>query len=159
MTVVFPGGSNASGGQQTDAEEAAQVLEHFVEGTARTNGDLFASSGPVSSKVAPDFPNMHWCDVNDPRKQGEALALIQEVVDAMPELDIIRLLFEVFVIRCQGPLRNVIHTQSFMRRAEEFCSCLFMDSREARATALHSTVSIDTLACFLMAVRMPIYSA
>ena len=146
--------SNASQNQETEAEEAAQLLEHFVDGTSRTNAYPSAVRGPTLSFVAPDYPNMYWLNINDPRKHCEMLALIREIVDAMPELDMIHLLHQVFVARCQGPLGNVIHTPTFLKQAEMFCGCLSLASPEAQVMALSNTISMDTLACHLLAVRM-----
>ena len=148
--------SNTSPTQKLEAEEAAQVLEQFVDGRSLTPS---ASLQATSSFVVPDFPNKYWFTTNNPRRQDEKLALIREIVDAMPELAIIRLLHEVFVTRCQGPVGNVVHTPTFMTQAELFCGCLDLTSPEAVAMALSSTVSMDTLACHLLAVRMPLYRA
>ena len=66
--------SNASQNQETDAEEAAQLLERFVDGTSRTNAYPSAVRGPTLSFVAPDYPNMYLLNINDPRKHCEMLA-------------------------------------------------------------------------------------
>ena len=147
--------SNASSNQETEAEEAVQALEHFVDGTSRTNGPSSTVVDPTSSVVAPDYPNMYWSNTNDAQRQNERLVLIREIVDAMPELDMIHLLYEVFVTRCQGPLGNIVHTPTFLKQVENFCACLGLASPEAQALALSSTVSMDTLACYLLAVRIP----
>jgi hypothetical protein len=147
--------SNVSQNHETEAEETAQVLEHFVNRTSHTNAYPSAVFEPTLSFVAPDYPNMYWVTTNDPQRQGEKLALIREIVDAVPELDMIFLLYEVFVTRCQGPLGNVVHTPTFMKQAEKFCGCLGLASPEAQVMALSSTISMDTLACHLLAVRMP----
>ena len=97
---------------------------------------------------------MLWL-TNDPQRQGEKFVLLRDIVDAMPELDMIRLLYEVFVTRCQGPLGNVVHTPTFMKQAENFWGCLGLASPEAQVMALSSTISMDTLSCYLLAVRMP----
>lgn len=146
-----------SNNQETEAEETAKVLEHFVDGTSRTNAYPPAVLEPTLSLVAPDYPNMYWLTTNDLQRQGESLALIREILDAMPELDMIRLLHEVFVTRCQALLGNVVHTPTFMKQAEIFCGCLGLASPEAQLMALSSTISMDTLACHLLAVRMPPY--
>ena len=82
------------------------------------------------------------------------LALIREIVDAMPELDMIHLLYEVFVTRCQGPLGNVVHTPTLLKQAESFCGCLSLASPEAQVMAMSNIIPMDTLACHLLAVRM-----
>ena len=102
---------------------------------------------------------MHWISTNDSQRQGEKLALIQEIIDAMPEPDIIRLLYDIFVTRCQGPLANVVHTPTFKSQAGKLCDCLNLASPEAQAMALSSTMSMDILACHLLAVRMSVYHA
>ena len=145
---------NALQGQEREVDEAAQILEHFIDGTSRTNAYLSTVLQPTLSFVAPDFPNTYWVIINDPNKQGEKLKLIREVVDAMPELDMIHLLYEVFVTRCQGPLGNIVHTPTFMKQAEGFCDCLCLASAEAQATAICNTVSMETIACNLLAVRI-----
>ncbi|MCJ1475045.1 hypothetical protein MMC13_003705 [Lambiella insularis] len=144
--------TNASQNRETEAEDAAQVLEHFVDGTSRINAYPSAVREPTLSSVAPDYPNMYWSTTNDPQRQGEKLALVREIVDAMPELDMIHLLYGIFVTRCQGPLGNVIHTPTFMKQAEKFCGCLGLASLEAQVMALSSTVSMDTLGCHLLAL-------
>ena len=146
--------SNPSRNLETEAEDAAQVLEHFVHGTSRTNAYPSAVLEPTVSFLAPDFPNMYWLTTNDPQRQGEKLVLIRDIVDAMPELDVIYLLYEVFVTRCQGPLGNVVHTPTFMEQAENFWGCLGLASPEAQVMALSRTISMDTLSCYLLAVRM-----
>lgn len=156
MTYVYVI-SNASQNQETEAEEAAQLLEHFVEGTSCTDAYPSAVFEPTLSFVAPDYPNMYWLTTNDLQRQGEKMALIREIVNAMPELDMIHVLYEVFVTRCQGPLGNVVHTPTFMKQAEEFYGCLGLASRKAQVMALSSTISMNTLACHLLAVRMALY--
>ena len=155
LTYIL-GISIASRNQETEAEEAAQILDHFVDGiTSPTNAYTSAVLEPISYCVAPDYPNMYWSSTNDSQRQDEELALVREIVDAMPEVHLIRLLYEVFVTRCQGPLGNVVHTPTFMKQAEKFCGCLGLASPEAQVMALSSTISMDTLACHLLAVRMP----
>lgn len=146
--------SNESYSRETQVEEAAQMLEHLVDGTFHTDAYL---SEITSSFVAPDYLNMYWSNTDDPQRQGEKFALIRDIVDAVPEPDVICLLFEIFVTRCQGPLGNVVHTPTFMKQAEKFCACFSVASREAQVMALFGTMSIDALACHLLAVRMPPY--
>lgn len=126
-------------------------MEHFVEGIPRPNAHLPAFFGPTPSSVAPDFPNRYWSS-NDPNRHGEKIALIREIVDAMPELEVIHLLFEVFVTRCQGPLGNVVHTPTFTKQAEQFGNCLSLASPDSRVLAISSTVTMETLGCYLLAV-------
>ena len=140
--------------QELEAEETAKVLEHFVDGTSLTSADQSALSF-----VTPDYPNMYWLDTKNPQRQGEKLALIREIVDAMPEVAILHLLYEVFVTRCQGPLGNIVHTSTFMKQVDTFCRCLALTSPEERVMAFHTTVSMDQLARHLLAVRMSLYRA
>ncbi|RHZ52824.1 putative C6 transcription factor [Aspergillus thermomutatus] len=140
-----------NGDGEVEAEETAQLLEHFVEGVPRPNAYLPAVSGPTPSSVAPDFPNRYWSS-NDPKRHGDKLALIREIVDAMPELEMIHVLFEVFVTRCQGPLGNVVHTPTFMKQAEQFRNCLSLASPDSRVLAISSTISMETLGCYLLAL-------
>lgn len=143
---------SSSPNQETEAEEAVQAFEHFVDGTPRTNAYPSAVLKPTLSFVAPDYPNMYWLNTNDPQRQGEKFALIREIVDAMPELGMVNLLYEVFVTRCVGPLGNVVHTPTFMKQAEDLCGCLGLASPESQVMALSSTISMDTLACHLLAL-------
>ena len=145
--------------EEMEAEEAAQVLEHFVDGACRTNAYQSSPLGPTLSFVAPDYPNMYWSSTNDPQSQDERLALIREIVDALPEREMINHLYEVFVTRCQGPLGNVVHTPTFLEQAEVFHGCLTFASPEGQVMALSCAVSMDTLACHLLAVRMPLQRA
>lgn len=135
------------------------MFEHFVDGTSRTNAYPSAVLESTVSFVASDYPNTYWTAINDPQRQGERLVLIREIVNAMPELDIIELLYEVFITRCQGPLGNVVHTPTFMEQAEFFCGCLGLASPEAQVMALFDTFSMSTLACHVLAVRMPLHHA
>lgn len=151
--------SNASQNQESQAEEAAQVLERFVDGTSHTNADPSDVHEPTSSLVGPGYPNMYWLGINNSLRQDEKFVLLQEIISAMPELDMVRHLYEVFVTRCQGPIGNVVHTPTFMKQAEKLCECFDFASQEAQAIALSSTISMDTLACHLLAVRMPRYRA
>ena len=152
--------SNALQNQEAEAEETAKVLERFVDGTSLTNAYPSAVLKPtLSFVVTPDYPNMYWLDTKDPQRQGEILALVREIVDNMPEVAIIHLLYEVFVTRCQGPLGNIVHTPTFMKQVDRFCRCLALTSLEARVMAMYTTISMDQLARHLLAVRMPLYRA
>lgn len=97
---------------------------------------------------------MYWLATNSPQRHSERTAVLRGIVDAVPELDMIRHLNEVFVTRCQGPLGNVVHRPKFLEQAEVFCGCLGLASPESRVVALSSTFSMDALACHLLAVRM-----
>ena len=146
--------SNTSQTPGSEAEEAVQALERFVDSTPRTNGYPSTILESKVSFVAPDYPNMYWSSSDNAERQGEKIALIQSIVDALPELDVIRLLHEVFVTRCQGPLGNIVHTPTFLKQAEKFCGCLGLTPKEAKVIALSNTISMDILACQLLAVRM-----
>ena len=97
---------------------------------------------------------MYWLSTDDLQRQSEKLTLLREIVDAIPKPSMINHLYEVFVIRCQGPLGNVVHTQTFLEQAEVFCGCLSIASPEGQVMALSSAIPMDTLACLLLAVRM-----
>ena len=130
-----------------------------MNGTSLTNAYPAAVLKPTSSFVAPDYPNMYWSTANNPQRQDGKLALIREVVDNMPNLAMIHLLYGVFITRCQGPLGNVVHTSEFMKQVEKLCSCLDHASPEVQVMSLSRTISMDTLACHLLAVRMPLFCA
>ena len=135
-----------------------EILDHVVDGTeSRTNACSSTVLEPTLCSVALDYPNVYWLSTNGSQIQDEKLALIQEIVDAMPEVELIPILYEVFVTRCQGPLGNVVHTPTFMNQADEFCACLGLVSPEARVMSLSSKFAMDILACHLLAVSMPLY--
>ncbi|KAI2791843.1 hypothetical protein POX_c04722 [Penicillium oxalicum] len=141
----------SNGEDEAEAEETIQLLEHFVAGTPHPNVPVPGLVGPAPSSVAPDFPNRYWLS-NDPRRHGEKLALIQEIVDAMPELETVYALFEVFVTRCQGPLGNVVHTPTFSKQAEQLGKCLSLASPDSRVLAISGTVTMEALGCYLLAL-------
>lgn len=140
-----------NGDGEAEAEETAQLLEHFVEGVPRPNAYRPAVLGPTPSSVAPDFPNPYWSS-NDPKRHGEKLALIREIVDAMPTVEIIDALLEVFITRCQGPLGNVVHTPTFLKQAQHISNCLKLASLDSRVLAVSSTVPMEKLGGYLLAV-------
>ena len=102
--------------------------------------------------MAPDYPNTYWISTNDSRRQGEKFALIREILDAMPRLDMMRQLHGIFVTRCHGPLGNTVHTPTFMRQAEALYNCLSLASLEAGAITIANTFPMDTLAYHLLAL-------
>ncbi|KAJ5373145.1 hypothetical protein N7517_005151 [Penicillium concentricum] len=124
--------------EEPEIEETAQILEHFVD----------INPLPESAGVAPDTPNQYW-ETQDPQRHDQKLALIRDVVQSLPEWDIIQLLYEVFVTRCQGPLGNVVHTPSFMKQADQLRHCLNTASPDAE---IASTISMDSLAGLLLAL-------
>ena len=140
-------------------EEAAQVLEQFVNGTSHIHAYPSTVLEPATSLVAPDYPIAYRSTTNNPQRHYEKLTLIREVVDSIPELDVIHALHEVFTTRCQGPLGNIVHTPTFMRQAKEFCGCLSLDSAEAQVLALSNAIPMDTLAIHLLAVRILLHHA
>ncbi|KAJ5211870.1 uncharacterized protein N7498_003516 [Penicillium cinerascens] len=127
---------------EPEVEETARILEHFVDGNP--------PPAPDPAAVASDFPNRYWVTM-DPRRHEQKLALIREVVEALPEWDVMNLLYEIFVTRCQGPLGNVVHTPTFMQQAEQFRHCLRL---EAPDTAIASTMTMDSLAGLLLALLL-----
>ncbi|KGO41440.1 hypothetical protein PEX1_011520 [Penicillium expansum] len=129
----------AKEGKEPEIEETAQILEHFVD---------VIPLPTESAGVAPDIPNRYWV-TQDPQRNAQKLALIRDVVHALPEWDVIQLLYEVFVTRCQGSLGNVVHTPSFMKQADQLHHCLSMDSPDV---AIASTLSMDSLAVLLLAL-------
>ena len=147
--------SNAILSQHVEAEEAIHLLEHFADETSR--GDAYPSGvlEPTAASVGLDYPNVYWSAHESSQRHNDKTAVIRGIVDAVPELDMIRHLNEVFVTRCQGPLGNVVHESTFLEQAEVFCGCLGLASPELRVVALSSTFSMDALACHLLAVRIP----
>jgi hypothetical protein len=124
-------------------------LEYFVDGTSDANSDPSAAFESLS--VGPDYVNRYWVN-NDPKRQGERLSLIREVVDAMPDLEVMPALYEVFTIRCAGCLCNVVHTPTFLKQTEQFRRCLSLASPEARVMAIANTIPMDTLGFYLLAL-------
>lgn len=133
-----------------------QLLDQFVDGPNRTKANSSTAINLSSPFVAPDYPNTFWAAPYNPQREVEKFALIREVVDALPGLEIIRLLNDVFVTRCQGPLGNVIHTPTSLEQAELFYSCLDFSSPDGHVIALYHKIPMDTLACHLLAVRIPV---
>lgn len=138
-------------------EETVQILEHFVRGNSHANAYSSAVFESALPFVAPDHHNTYWDSLNDPQRQDEKFILILAIIDAMPELGVIRLLYEVFLTRCQGPLGNVVHTPTFMKQAEKLCDCLDIGSPEAQAMAVFSALPIPILACHLLSVSQPVH--
>ena len=139
-----------------DAENLAQSFENFADGILHADDYSSAHPKPVSSIVLPDCPNQRWETKSKPQIQNEKSVLIKEIVDALPEFNVIQLLYETFTTRCQAATGNIIHTPSFMKKAESLHDCSGLTSREVRATTLASAFSMDELACCLLAVRMPV---
>ncbi|OQE42208.1 hypothetical protein PENCOP_c004G00338 [Penicillium coprophilum] len=124
--------------EEPEIEQTAHILEQFVHIIP-----LLESAG-----VAPDIPNPYW-KAGDPQRNEQKLALIRDVVQALPEWDLVQALHEVFVTRCQGPLGNVVHTPSFKKQANQLHHCLEMNYPDA---AIASTLSMDSLAVLLLAL-------
>lgn len=126
---------------EPDVEEAAQILEHFVDEIPL----------PVrSAGVAPDMPNRYW-ETQDPQRDDKKRALVRDIIKALPEWDVIQTLYEVFVTRCQGPLGNVTHVPSFLNQVDQLGHCLKMTSPEVSVAIM---LSMDSLACLLLAVPL-----
>ncbi|PYI09737.1 hypothetical protein BO78DRAFT_336754 [Aspergillus sclerotiicarbonarius CBS 121057] len=125
--------------KDSEAEETVQILENYV-------GDAPLEQAPCMA--APDYPNLYW---SHPQRQVDQLALLREIIDSIPEIDLIHLLHEVLLTRCRGPLGNVVHAPTFSRHAETFCDCLRLPLAEERAMALLK-ISMETIACHLMAL-------
>lgn len=141
----------SNGDGEAEAEEAAQLLEQFVQGDPRPDTYLSALRGQVPPSVGPDFANPYWLS-NDPKRHGEKLSLIREIVDAMPDKEMINHLYEVFLTRCQGPLMNVVHTPTFTKQAEQFSNCLSLGSVDSQVLAIANTATMESLGCYLLAV-------
>lgn len=127
--------------KESESEETARLLEHFAYGTN--------ANGP--SCVAPDYSNAYWLNAGFQR-HNEKLALLREITDSVPDVDVIHALSQVFVTRCQAPLGNIVHTPSFMKQIERFCDCLGLELPESRAMSLLTIFSMDALASFLLSV-------
>ena len=137
---------------QSIMEDTTRVIESLADETALKDAHHSLDNEDEDPMMAPDNINSYWSVA----RQNEQFALIREVVDAMPKPDMIRHLYEVFTTRCQGPLFNVVHTPTFLEQAEELCSCLSCgNDHEQQITILYDRISMDTLACQLLAVRVP----
>ncbi|KAL8835901.1 MAG: hypothetical protein Q9170_003128 [Blastenia crenularia] len=144
-------GNDKAKPHETEAEEAAQALESFVDGTSRTDAHCSLIE-PTLPSVAPDYSNVYWATSHQCPRLGEKCNLIREIVDAMVEPEVIRQLYDVFVTRCSSPLGNVVHTPTFLKQAEQLYSCLTLASPEAQVIALTNTFPMDVLACHLLAL-------
>ena len=102
--------------------------------------------------MTPDTQNKYWLSANNPQKQKERSALIRDIVQYVPEPDVIDRLYQVFVTRPQGALGNIVHTQTFLRHSWKFRECLKLTTLEAQVFALSNTFEMDELACQLLAV-------
>ncbi|RAK95978.1 putative C6 transcription factor [Aspergillus ibericus CBS 121593] len=117
--------------KDSEAKEAMHILEKYID------------DSPVertSCLVAPDHPNLYWST----QPQAYQAGLFREIINSLPEIDIIHLLHEVFLIRCQGPLGNVIHTPTFARQLEIFRDCLRTPPGEFRLMELIDNISMET---------------
>ncbi|KAJ5574186.1 uncharacterized protein N7459_008613 [Penicillium hispanicum] len=148
-----PDHSNDAKINETEAESTADLLEQFFEGRSTTN--VVSTVGPNLSCVAPDFPNLYW-DSDDPQKQSEKWKLMKETIDVLPDEDMIAHIYEVFITRCQGPLGNIVHTPTFLAQAKTLYECLSLPSTEEKATALLVSITMDMLACHLLALVLGI---
>ncbi|KAJ5894312.1 hypothetical protein N7495_006003 [Penicillium taxi] len=126
--------------KEPEVEQTARILEHFV--------DVIPLNTSDSAAVAPDILNRYWM-TSDPQRRDQHLALVRDVVHALPEWDIIAVLYEVFVTRCQGPLGNIVHTPTFMKQADQLRHCLSMASSDE---VVANTISMDSLAVLLLAL-------
>lgn len=120
----------------------------------RTHTDAYSSNTATSasSSVVPDYSNPFWSTTSNSHTQSLKLTLIREIIDTLPELEMIRLLNNVFVIRCQASLGNVFHTPTFLEQAEKFQNCLDFSSSDESVMALNHEIPLDMLACHLLAV-------
>ncbi|KAL8669446.1 MAG: hypothetical protein Q9168_005963 [Polycauliona sp. 1 TL-2023] len=109
--------------QVNGANEAAQLLEQLIDDATDLAPYPSTTDNPNSSIVAPDRPNTFWSATTDPQRQALQFALLRDIVDALPELDVIHLLNQMFVIRSLGPLGNVFHRPTFLKLAEKFEGC------------------------------------
>ncbi|KAJ5667060.1 C6 transcription factor [Penicillium longicatenatum] len=129
------------------ADETAQILEDFVEGSSRTN--MLSSSGSTSSTPAPDYPNFYW-ETAESGMQNERFSLIEEITNAFPDSEMAHHLYGIFVTRCQGPLGNIFHTPTFLKHAGRIYESIHSASFDLHIVA--SSFSMESLACFLMAL-------
>lgn len=134
--------------ETTVSEDTAQILEDFIEGASRTN-ILSSASGSTLSTPAPDHPNLYW-ETAESRLQNERFSLIREITNAIPDSEMAHHLYDVFVTRCQGPLGNTFHTPTFLKHADRVCGNVTSVSFDVHHFA--SSFSMESLACFLMAV-------
>lgn len=139
--------------ETTVSEDTAQILEDFIEGASRTN-ILSSASGPTLSTPAPDYPNLYW-ETAESRLQNERVSLIREITNAIPDPEMAHHLYDVFVTRCQGPLGNTFHTPTFLKHADRVCGYVTSASFDLHSFA--SSFSMESLACFLMAVCAVIF--
>lgn len=102
--------------------------------------------------VAPDFSNPYWKETSNVDRQMTKEALLNEIVDVLPDRDMIQRLHEVFVTRCQSPLGNVFHTPTFLKQADVLYMQLGRSSTQSPPLASLTAIPMDLLACHLLAV-------
>ncbi|KAJ5132351.1 hypothetical protein N7448_006509, partial [Penicillium atrosanguineum] len=142
--------NNTQETEVTEAESTAELLESFIEGAFQTYPQAPSSStrGVSQSRVAPDYPNPKWTPASYPQK----VELMRDVVDMMPTENVIRILHETFLTRCQAPLGNITHTLAFKHQAQMLRNCLILATPEARYIGLATRFTTDEIACLLMAL-------
>lgn len=154
-SLVLSRSRNALTHTRSDVEDTARVLESLADETTLKDAHILVGNKHENPMVAPDNLNSYW-SADGLQRRDEQLALIREIVDALPKPDMIRHLYEVFTTRCQGPLLNVVHTPTFLEQAEELCFCLSCgNEQEQQVMMLWDKISVDTLAGHLLAVGVP----
>lgn len=98
-----------------------------------------------------DIPNLYWEKEHTSENPGR-VALIQEIVGALPEFELMHQLYGVFTTRCQAPLGNVFHTTTFLKDVEIFCQNLRSGSVAEKSARLSRIYKMEKLSCFLLAV-------
>ncbi|KAL8976918.1 MAG: hypothetical protein Q9205_007177, partial [Flavoplaca limonia] len=136
------------------AEDIMQVLGLLMDEPTYTDSYSSTKATSTSSNVLPDYPNSFWSTTSNSHMQTLKIDLIREIIDTLPELEMIRLLNNVFVIRCQASLGNVFHTPTFLEQAEKFQNCLDFPSSDESVMALNHEIPMDTLACHLLALML-----
>lgn len=132
----------------TEAGASLTALENFVEGTPQVN---LLCVMPASS--IPDHPNKYWRRPGGFASENEKSILIQEILHALPEVDVVHHIYDVFVTRCQGAIGNVFHTPTFLEDATLFRDWISCQTTIPEKKGAQFPFSMETLACFLLAVR------
>lgn len=127
-------------------------MERFIDGLGHTQ-----ASGSSSAKVSKDRENSYYPAkrnyIHSSNRNDAKVALLADIVEALPPDDMIRALYDCFVTRCQAPLGNVVHTPTFKRQAEKLCNDLSRVPYDEKYEVLDDGFPLDALACLLLAVR------
>ncbi|KAL8992393.1 MAG: hypothetical protein Q9169_007136 [Polycauliona sp. 2 TL-2023] len=152
LLITYDPASKDASAQGNGSDEAAQLLEQLMDES--TDATTYSSTiGHLDPPlVTPDRPNAFWLASKDQQRQAMQFTMLRDIVDALPELDMIRLLNQIFVIRPQLMLGLAFHpspsqhgwvSTPLTRRVEELRSgdCLFRTLRSLAIRCLQGDIT------------------